>query len=365
MSNRVLRYSQTTLMSASLLVLVLASLALTEIALRLAGWETWQVEDQAIKVEPGGRLFASDDLLGYTHRPGRFRVELGSGFSFHVGHGGDTLRLTDTDGATAGDERPEIWLLGCSFTHGWSLNDDESYPWLLQQAMPEFHVLNFGVSGYGTAQSLLQLQRELGAGRRPAAIVLGYAHFHDVRNTFVRKRRKQVAPWNQLGHLNHPRARFDRNGELQIDYVPVTYEEFPLMRHSALVHAIERLYNDYEAWQARSPDVTLALIAKIADLAGHAGVPFAVAGITDSRLTSQMLALTERRGIPTVDISTDLNRDGYTNKPHDAHPSSLATREIADKLGAYLRDGPLLHSVDAGRRPTHTGAGSRNESAPN
>jgi len=57
-----------------------------------------------------------------------------------------------------------------------------------------------------------------------------------------------------------------------------------------------------------------------------------------------MLQLEGQRGLETVDIETDLNRDGYTNKPHDAHPSGLATRVYADRLAAYLRDGPLMNT---------------------
>ena len=344
------RYSNKTLTMVLVVLLTIASAATLEIAARVAGWETWKVEDPGVRVEPGGRLFATDPDLGYTHIPGEFRVELATGFGFDVTHGEDTLRLTAPAGKATGEPAPEIWLLGCSFTHGWSLNDDESYPWRLQQLLSDYRIVNFGVSGYGTVQSLLQLQRALADGDKPAAIILAYAHFHDVRNTFVRKRRKQVAPWNYLGRLTHPRARFDADGDVRIELVPVTYEEFPLMRYSALAHAVEMLYNDYEAWSARSADVTLELIVMTAALAQEAGVPFAVAGITDSRHTTAMLQLAGQRGLETVDIATDLNREGYTNKPHDAHPSGLATRVYADRLASYLRDGPLMNTPGATRQ---------------
>lgn len=339
------RYSNKTLSVVLVLLLATLSLAALEVAARIAGWEPWTVEDPGVRVEPGGRLFATDPELGYTHIAGRFQVELASGFSFDVTHDEDTLRLTSPSSSVRPASIPEIWLLGCSFTHGWSLNDDDSYPWRLQQLLPGYRIVNFGVSGYGTVQSLIQLRRALDAGERPAAVILAYAHFHDVRNTFVRKRRKQVAPWNYLGRLTHPRARFDDDGNVRIETVPVTYEEFPLMRYSALAHAIETFYNDYQAWQLRSGDVTLELIVMAADLAKEAGVPFALAGITDSRHTGEILQLAGERGIKTVDIATDLNRDGYTNKPYDAHPSGLATQLYADRLAAYLQDGPLSAAV--------------------
>jgi hypothetical protein len=89
-------------------------------------------------------------------------VTLPGGYSFTVTHFPSKLRITHPL-ATYTDRRskPEIWIMGCSFTHGWSLNDQDTYPWLLQARLPQYVVVNYGVEGYGTLHALLQLREAL------------------------------------------------------------------------------------------------------------------------------------------------------------------------------------------------------------
>ena len=134
------------------------------------------------------KFFSKHPTLGYSHIAGKFTVTLGDGYSFKVTHLPNTLRITHPLN-TYGQEdlqKEEIWIFGCSFTHGWSLNDQETYPWFIQQRFPEYEVINFGVSGYGTIHSLIQLNEALEKGRRPKIAVLTYGSLHDERNVFLR-----------------------------------------------------------------------------------------------------------------------------------------------------------------------------------
>jgi hypothetical protein len=146
------------------------ALAAAESLVRLAGIEPWVVEDIHIGVTPGGRFYTPHPTLGYTHLPGAFVVTLPNGYAFHVTHLPNTFRVTHplTTDAHA-RSKPEIWLFGCSFTHGWSLNDEETYPWVLQERLPMYEVVNYGVGGYGTIHALLQLREALHT--RPPPVV--------------------------------------------------------------------------------------------------------------------------------------------------------------------------------------------------
>ena len=86
------------------------------------------------------------------------------------------------------DSLPEIWILGCSFTHGYGVNDMETYPAQLQELMPGYRVRNFGMDGYGTFQNWMTLRHELAKGQKPALVVLAYGAFHDQRNVTGAKR---------------------------------------------------------------------------------------------------------------------------------------------------------------------------------
>jgi hypothetical protein len=324
---------------ALLIFSALIALGGAEAALRGLGYQPWQVKDIEITVEPGGKFFAKHPALGYTHLPGEFNVTLPDGYAFKVTHQADTLRVTHPlETYNDGSRKDEIWIFGCSFTHGWTLNDDETYPWLLQQQLPDYEVVNFGVSGYGTLQSLIQFQEALEKRPRPKLVIIAYASFHDQRNTLLRLRSKQMVPWNKLGPLVQPYATVDEHGNLNYAMAEMTYREFPLMRTSALMNFIETTYDSkVEDAFYNSHAVTQAIIKEFHHRAQARGVELVVVGLLSDRLTTEMLAFSQNEGLMTQDISVDLSSRSNRNWPHDSHPSPVANQQYAQKLEAFLR----------------------------
>ena len=326
------RLKKASLFAGYLLILTMLFVAGAELILRQRGIKPWRTDEVAIHVDPGGRFFRPDPALGYTHIPGHFIVTLGKDYSFSATNLPNTLRIThplETYGEST--RKKEIWIFGCSYTYGWSLNDDETYPWLLQTRLPQYEIVNFGVSGYGTIHSLIQFREALKT-RTPKAAILAYAGFHDVRNTFLRERQKDVAPWNKLGPLVQPYARLDRDGRLQYALAKVEFSEFPLMRTLALAHFVEMKYDQYEDRFFRSHAVSEKLVLEMARLACDHGIRFIVANIRDGQ---PMLDYARANAIPVVDISVDLNQP--ENRSPDGHPSAIADKRYADSLEAFLR----------------------------
>lgn len=329
------------LYTAYLLILTIVLLGGGGIIARMKGIRPWHVKNVPVRVEPGGKFFRKHPTLGYAALPGQFTVTLlQTNYSFHVTHLPNGLRITHPlNTYNPSVHKPEIWILGCSFTHGWSLNDEDTYPWLLQERLPEYEMVNFGFSGYGTIHSLIQFREAL-AKKTPEIAVLAYADIHDERNTFLRKRRKSIAPWNKLGPLVQPYARLDSNGKLHYYLAKVEYTEFPLMRYSALSYFLEIKWNEIEQKLQQSRKVSEALILEINKLAQEHGVKFILATIGTDH---QMLAFAEKNGIPNVDISVSFRRNPrYMNLPYDGHPSPLATRKYAEHLETYLRKKGIL-----------------------
>jgi hypothetical protein len=325
----------------ALVVAVLTLLLLlptAEIIARLRGFQPYSVKQAEIVVEPGGRFFKADPDLGYSHLPGRFRVTLAGEYTFTATNLDDTLRITHPlESYQNSSKKPEIWIMGDSITYGWSVSDDEAYPWLLQQRFPDYEVVNFGVSGYGTLHSLIQLKAALASGRKPKLVVLAYAAWHDVRNTFIRIRRKMLAPSSYLGPLNQPYAKLADDGSLQISMDTIEYREFPLMRYSAFMNMIEERYDGYEERHARSHDVTKAIFREMYDLCHSNSVEFVVVDLTDDPITQDMAEYCQSLGIKTGSIYVDMNIKENKNLPYDSHPSALAHRQYAQKLGDLIR----------------------------
>ena len=316
--------------------------SLAEAAARLMGYRPWTRTKPDTVVEPGGRFFRAHPTLGYTPLPGTLKVTLSGSYSYNVTNLGNTLRVTHPLSTYPGHAKKSIWIFGDSITYGQSVNDAETYCWLLQEKFPEYEVVNFGVMGYGTVQSLIQLRDALNNRDKPELVVLTYGSWQDVRNTAIRGWRKALRPSASLGLVTQPYARLNKEGRLEILRDPDLFREFPLMRYSAFINALEEGYDRYEERHSQSHEVTKATIKEISDLCKTSGIELAFAALTSDPTTSDMLEYCKHEGAKTVNIWVDfLSIKENNNLPYDSHPSAIAHRQYAQKLEAFLRGNVL------------------------
>lgn len=255
-------------------IAVAACLLMTEGGLRLAGRRPAIRSEVDVRVEPGGRFYAPHPTLGYSHLPGRYRVILKKEIVFEVNHLEDALRATSGSRRLEGvDTRPQIWIFGGSYTHGWGVDDDETYPWLVQEHFPHAQVINFGVGGYGTIHFLIQLREALASRPAPRMVVVTYSGFHAARNVFSMQRNKTLARWDFLGLSAVPFARLDEAGNLGLFMAEVDYRQPPLIEFSALVHEFERALIEARDREHRPLEVTRALFQQISREVRAHGVP--------------------------------------------------------------------------------------------
>jgi hypothetical protein len=326
--------------SLVLFMLCLATVvAGAEIFARLKGFRPWiPSQDRPMRVV-GGSLGRPHPTLGHAYSPGRFVVTLEDGYSFRVTHRENGLRITRPLAAYEdGVSRSQLWILGCSYTHGWSLNDEETYPWLVQERLPDYEVVNFGVGGYGTLQSLLQFQEALGRGPAPQVAVVAYGSFHDARNTLNRYRMKGITLPAGQAKVLLPCARIGGDDALEIFSVEADYyRPWLLQGQLAFVHFLEESANRRELLRVRSHSVSKLIITEFKRTADRYGVALVVAGVFRNPETTDMLRYARGEGLASVDISV---RDApeFRNLPHDAHPNARANRRFADRLATFLSE---------------------------
>src|SRR5262249_55624405 len=126
------------------------SFVFAELVVREKGHRPWLSPVPYVAIQPAGNYFRPDPVVGYLPRPGRTMIELPGQFSFSMTHLSNGLRITHSLDTYPSSSKKALWIFGCSFTHGWSLNDEQTYPWLIQQNFPEYDVVNFGVEAYST-----------------------------------------------------------------------------------------------------------------------------------------------------------------------------------------------------------------------
>jgi len=318
------------------LVVITIGLA-AEALTRLKGIEALKLAANFISISPPGRYFIKHPTRGYAYEPGEFTITLGTaGYSFRVSHQEDGLRRTHPAYEKTPPNKKGIWIFGCSFTHGFSLNDEETYPWLLQRDLPDYEVVNFGVDGYSNVQSLIQFKEAIKSRNKPAIVVVAYASFDDTRNRATRLWKKLLLTNSRLGPMNFPYATLGPDKQLVLLNDQLEYPGFALLRLSALANYLDNRYNTSIEGSYHSHEVSRAVLKEFSNLCKANGIQFVVAGILNDPLTADMLAALNAEGVMTVDISVDLVLKENVNLPHDPHPSAIANQQFASKLETFL-----------------------------
>lgn len=322
-----------------LLLLLILSVG-AEMILRVRGVKPWKFIPPDLKINPEGGFYTLHADRGYSHPPGNYDIQYMNRFKFRVTHDENGFRITgDKTGQNNISSGNEIWIFGCSYTHGWLLNDDETYPWLLQEKINVYKIRNFGGDGYGTLQSLLQFNEALSKGVKPAWVIVAYASFHNQRNVFSRSWKKMLGTSNRLGPVKVPYGALDKKGNLVIKKTKLKYHPFPLARYSALVYFLERRFNTLLDEQYYKADqVTEKIMAEFQRICNENGIRFIVARICSAKATGEMVERFKKMGLDTVDISLPKGKANpeHSFYPHDPHPSPLANKKYADKLYEYL-----------------------------
>lgn len=316
-------------------IVLLVTLVAAELVLRFMGHQPLQLPNQKpFDVIGGERYFTPDPILGFRHVPGKFKIQLPDGYEFITTHNSQSFRITHPPTPNR-DARQKVWIFGCSLTYGWGLNDAETYPWLLQQKFKNFEFVNFAVSSYGTLQSFLQFKEALKQMKqKPKVVVLAYADFHKERNLFLHSKQREIIIRKSTNQFAaRPYAWLDKNGQLQTAMTKTNYWAPPLIEYSSLINLLDKAYAKLEKYWVDFDTVTERIFLQFNEISRANGIRFVIAEIGSVEPTVKSFA--ESHSILYVNISTPVERK-YTNLPHDSHPSGLANKFFAKKLGDFL-----------------------------
>jgi hypothetical protein len=335
------------------------TLFLAEALLRMAGHAPDRFEHpnphEPIIHEP-------DPALGWRSRPGRHRFPPYRlpGTPFHK-----TI-LPDGRRATAHEERsgrPELVVVGCSYSLGWAVDDADTWAWRLQERLPELRVLNFATAGYGTYQSLLTLERVLPELSRPEWVVYGMIQHHKERNVADADWLRTLDRVARDGPAAVPWVSVDEEGEL-VRHPPRRYPRPPLHGVSALVRFATRLYLERNAREeAGKREITERLLLEMQRFAADHGARFAVALLEfpDARKEAAVRDFLGESGIPVLDCSRRLGPG--LRVPGEGHPNARMHGFWGDCIAAALRTQPdgeePLARIGSSARARRRGARAR------
>lgn len=293
--------------------------ALSEIAVRLAGFQPWE-ERTGYTNEP--TMHEPDPVTGWRNKAGSYVYPgyVPSANDIHVTFNANRQRATGKPDVYSGDE---LVIVGGSYTQGLAISDHETYPWKLQKKFPSLQVLNYGTGGYGTFQSLLILEHELAHLNSPSIVLYSYIPHHEVRNVAPAAWMSTLSMHSRRGHVDLPYATLDTNRSI-VRHTPERYLELPFRKQLAVVAFLEREYMRFITSHRMSQrgHVTQALMLEMDALAKEHGAKFAVVLlVADQGGKKHYKKYLGEHGIEVIDCASPLTP--AMRVPGETHPNGL------------------------------------------
>lgn len=290
-------------------------------------------------LETKGQVYRAGPPLGYELLPGgelrMYAQSLPDGAIIHDGHAVmDNFGFRRTRNNR--DSEDAYVFMGCSFTFGAFLNNDETLPYYFSQALDfDKRVVNLGVNGYGPNQALRDLETDHHLGRAgigPERVRMVVYSLIDDHADRLDPTRDPEAPYYRLenGELHFAgayREYADSLGRLSImmnrsRIYPILRERF---RHR--IGAGEIGYN----WR-----LTAAVLARMDQICRERyGVPLTLFYWDEDPAVSRLLA---ESGLSVITASDVFGADWFEYKIRyylfDYHPAAFANRVLGEFLAA-------------------------------
>ena len=129
-------------------------------------------------------------------------------------------------GEIDGESLPKIYVFGGSFIFGTGVNDEQTFSFLLQYAMPNYEVKLYAFGGYSLTQAYMKLESLKESINSSDIIVLGYADYYDIRHIMSPGRVREINDWIESKDpdlINRSysllKASLDKNGEIEHSYI--------------------------------------------------------------------------------------------------------------------------------------------------
>ena len=248
--------------TGQVLLITVVTLAVTEVVLRVANPKIFR-EDKSER----SLTYSHDPELGWAPLP-HSSSDVTADRTIHAEH--NSLGLRDIEFKP--DGRPTMLFIGDSMTWGVDAEAKERFTDLLRGRIANYTTVNAGVSGFGTDQEYLWLQR-LWPKIEPKVVVLTFCSANDRTDNSTNVR---------YGGTRKPYFHTGIDGALVLRGQPVPKSRQLYIRQHWLVHNLwlARLgimaYLEFRDPQLHVPDPTERLVGKIRDFVEARGARLVV-----------------------------------------------------------------------------------------
>ena len=278
-----------------------------------------------------------DENLGYVYLPGKYLVHwkqydfMGKIKKEHLATetvNSEGYRITSGNYLKA-NFKPEVWIFGCSFTFGSYLNDDQTFPYIIQKKYQELEVKNYARGGYGQIHNLLQYEDLIKRAAKkkvyPKMVIVTYAPFHLERNIASDERLYRLRNHAKHVVVHVPAAKLNENKELEIFYKSL---------------GVETKKNDSKNEKVFAVEVTKQIFDRISISAKKHNISLLVATFNVNIQDDDVLKYLAINKYTIVSLNVDHLKNKYNLFPFDGHPNALANelyaKIIIEKMQSFL-----------------------------
>ena len=323
--------------------LILLTPVCLELALRLMSAEPYIQQNYSIQSSPQ-HAYIGHDSLGIALNPGTYQITHNKKHSFKTTHNSDHTRRVENY-RYADTITTSIGFFGCSFTYGYGVNDDEHYVSLLQKKYLNNLMTNYGVIGYGTAQSVLQLKQLEGQNQLPDKVVLGFATDHFERNALTNQYRRalKIGFDNSLetAKTSMKQAKFpyleNSDEPISFEHWNALYEDWLGRDRFASINFIQTQSDKIADNQRDVIEISYALIHRMYSICKKNNIEFLIVLIDENTHSIELKQKLESSEIPFVDVHFNFESDTYTNLPYDMHPNAKGHAFIAKQISSAFK----------------------------
>jgi hypothetical protein len=269
----------------------------------------------ALLGHPRVGIWQNDEELGWRHRASASGRE-SKWLAYDVRYTTDVLGHRVTEG---GYDRPKLLFVGGSFTFGHGVEDGEPFAARLALAFPDHKVINAAVNGWGTAQSLLEVEAQLAQHDDVELVVYGFIANHLHRNHRRRSWLEGIDRWG--GRRN---VLFEQVGS-----------ELRWQRLAGPEVAIADEDPELPRAEAR---ITRGLLERMHAATAQHGVPLRVVHLPDGTdfPVLERLAPDLPDGV-VRDLRSDIAYEEVRFR-YDFHPTAEGHRRLARRLGPLVAE---------------------------
>jgi lysophospholipase L1-like esterase len=321
------------------LIYTVITFVLLEGLLWIMGYRPYANTDYEVHSTPKNP-YVAHDYLGIQLNPGTYQFTLNKKVKFKATHLENNQRLISHSKL---NQREKVTFLGCSYTYGYGVNDDESFAAITQRKHPEWKVENKAVVGYGTAQHLLQL-REMLKQESPQCVILCLSSVHFIRTVLSQNYRANLRIGYRRSASNiddrMDGARFpyfdDYSGKVKHDTWDELYSELPGRYWSASINLVQNLRDKSLEPKCNAVDITAHLIREMKRLCDQKGIPFGVICLDTNHETAALQQKLENVNWENVGFSFKSKK--YTQLPYDSHPNAKGHKKIAQSVIPFIEN---------------------------